>query len=130
MRKEATAVEVSNRKMRVGMWRERLKNDWAQKQTKCYSWLRNEPFSSFAAVARKDGSLTSNLQEIDELVREAWEPIVAKYKFTSEPPWEDFERRFGRYMQQHKMGLSDITGKLLREALAKQRENSAKGADG
>eukprot|EP00435_Cladocopium_sp_Y103_P021024 s395_g5.t1 len=115
---------------RVATWKDKLRHDWFQSRRKVFQWMRNEPFSSLSLLQRHDGSLTGNLQEIDQLVQSAWRAIFSKYADTPEPSWETFRARFGQYIRAAPFELSPITGEKLAAAAKKQSTHTAMGADG
>ena len=79
-------------------------------------------------VKREDGTVTGSWDEIDELVRKAWEPIVAKHK-GKEPDWAVFFERYKKYIKKHPMKLEELTGKRLKKATKKWKARNSAGAD-
>lgn len=73
-----TTVEVRFQKVtsqrhldRVTNWKERMRNELRQSRRKVLQWFRSEPFCSMSLMSRPNGSLTGNLEEIDEIVQTA-----------------------------------------------------------
>ena len=55
-----------------------------------YRWIREVEDRPLTGLARPDGTLTGNIEEMDELVRNARGPIMQKYLNTPEPDPELF----------------------------------------
>ena len=125
-----TSLMKKRQRERVAAWKEKMRHDWFQSRRQVFQWLRNEPFSSVSLIRRPDGTLTGNLQEIDQLVQDAWKPIFSKYANTPEPSWEAFRARFGTYIRTARQELTPITGEQLAAAIKKQSNYTAIGFDG
>eukprot|EP00973_Karenia_brevis_P079659 11053318-Karenia_brevis.AAC.1 len=65
---------------------------------------------------------------MDELLRQAWLPIFAKFSEKPEPAWTEFHERFRAQICFQEMAVSDITGDEL-QAVLKRMSGSA-GMDG
>ena len=81
-------------------------------------------------LARPAGTLTGNIKEMDELVRNAWGPIMQKYLNTPEPDPELFMQEYGRRTQYVHMTTTDLTGSVLVARLKKISSDTATGLDG
>ena len=66
-------------------------------------------------VKREGGTVTGSWDEIDELVRKAWEPIVAKHKGKA-PDRAVFLERYKKCVEKHRMKLEELTGERLKSA--------------
>lgn len=53
---------------------EKLWKDVCQTRRHTFAWLRNATFSSVTLLKEEDGTYTQNLEGIDAMVRQAWEP--------------------------------------------------------
>ena len=97
------------------------------------AWLSPKASTTTDAVTRPDGSLTANVEEMDAILTEAWDPILRMYNETDnpEPDFGPFMARFGDHVTKHPMELSDVTGDELRAVLMQKKKSSgACGIDG
>ena len=76
-------------------------------------------------VTRKDGTLTANAEEINDMLHEVWGPIFQMYAQDSHPEWETLSQRFGGYVAACPMRIQKLTGTHLRRTLGCMREGSA-----
>eukprot|EP00660_Eupelagonema_oceanica_P019607 gene19607-biopygen16350 len=82
-------------------------------------------------LRRPDGTYTGDAEEIDQLLRRAWDPVFRLYADSPEPRWEPFEARFGAYIKRCPMPeLPELTGDALRETLSRMAARQAGGMDG
>ena len=80
-------------------------------------------------LLRGDGSLTTTLAEVDELLRKEWLPIFRLYADSPPPKWEDFKARFGRHIPTIcPMERTDLTPARLRETLMKMKVDTSLGS--
>mmetsp|Transcript_69485 Transcript_69485/g.122662 ORF Transcript_69485/g.122662 Transcript_69485/m.122662 type:complete len:85 (+) Transcript_69485:229-483(+) len=54
-------------------------------------------------LARADGTLTSNIDEMDDLVRLTWRPIMQKYGEVAEPDEDKFTEKYGNHVRKAQM---------------------------
>ena len=96
------------------------------------TWLRATPQRAAETLSRPDGSLTANVEEMDRILQDAWNPILRLYSADSpEPEYKPFAEQYGRFIRQHPMETCDITGRELRDLLRKKKKkSSACGIDG
>ncbi|KAJ9457853.1 Retrovirus-related Pol polyprotein from type-1 retrotransposable element R2 [Diplonema papillatum] len=96
------------------------------------SMLRGGPGQAADAVRTADGRLTANVEEMDEVLQEAWDPILRMYgEGRPEPEYEAFRRAFEGFIPRRQMDLRDVTGRELRDVLNKRKKKTtACGVDG
>ncbi|KAJ9441380.1 Retrovirus-related Pol polyprotein from type-1 retrotransposable element R2 [Diplonema papillatum] len=84
------------------------------------------------AVRTADGRLTANVEEMDEVLQEAWDPILRMCgEGRPEPEYEAFRRAFEGFIPRRQMDLRDVTGSELRDVLNKRKKKTtACGVDG
>ncbi|KAJ9463405.1 Retrovirus-related Pol polyprotein from type-1 retrotransposable element R2, partial [Diplonema papillatum] len=94
--------------------------------------LRGGPGQAADAVRTADGRLTANVEEMDEVLQEAWDPILRMYgEGRPEPEYEVFRRAFEGFIPRRQMDLRDVTGRELRDVLNKRKKKTtACGVDG
>ena len=125
----ATQVQREDRE-RVQAWRAWLQAEWGTKPGAVYRWLKEEGFSPpVVFIARRDGTPTANVREMDELVRAAWGPINRKYAEGPEPCPETFVAKYGHLLHRVPMLAKQLTRPYLRRRLMAMRP-SAMGLDG
>ncbi|KAJ9463846.1 hypothetical protein DIPPA_25119 [Diplonema papillatum] len=70
--------------------------------------LRGGPGQAADAVRTADGRLTANVEEMDEVLQEAWDPILRMYgEGRPEPEYEVFRRAFEGFIPRRQMDLRD-----------------------
>ncbi|KAJ9452939.1 hypothetical protein DIPPA_11388 [Diplonema papillatum] len=90
------------------------------------SMLRGGPGQAADAVWTADGRLTANVEEMDEVLQEAWDPILHMYgEGRPEPEYEAFRRAFEGFIPRRQMDLRDVTGSELRDVLNKRKKRWA-----
>eukprot|EP00660_Eupelagonema_oceanica_P006267 gene6267-biopygen37885 len=105
--------------------RENDKKHPGQIHQRCNGKYRSQPF---ATLLRDDGSLTSNVEELDDALRAAWLPIFQRYSATvPEPSWEPFLDEYKEFIPRAPLDLTDITGDMLRETIKRLKKQSAAG---
>ena len=84
-----------------------------------------------AVLQRPDGTLTGQHQEMDAMLREAWDEVFCLYTALPEPSWEDFKARYQNYFPQvAPMVGGDLTPGILKGVLERMHSSSSGGADG
>eukprot|EP00660_Eupelagonema_oceanica_P009168 gene9168-1659_t len=111
--------QKQQRGYRIQQWRDRMReNDKKHPgriHQRCNGKFRSLPF---ATLLRDDGSLTSNVEELDDALRAAWLPIFQRYSTSSpEPSWEPFRDEYKEFFPRAPLDLTDITGDMLRETI-------------
>ena len=66
-------------------------------------------------IQKEDGTLTGNVPEMDLVIHQKWDPIMRQHADPTlpEPETEPFWRRFGKYVEHHKMECQPITAERL-----------------
>ena len=82
------------------------------------------------AVARRDGTLTANAQEMDAILQEEWKSVFQLYRECPEPEYDDFDAVFGKHVAKHNMDLLPLTGEDLDRVLQSKKKSGACGVDG
>ena len=77
------------------------------------------------------GRMTGNLEEMDELLRGSWMPIMRKYGDgrAEEPSVDAFMARYGKHIAYQEMMLEPITGNRLHRKFCTMKVTS-EGVDG
>ena len=126
----AKAQRAREDRERVRAWREWLDKAWSADQGAVYRWLGGEGFTPpVVFLTREDGTPTSDVAEMDALVRRDWAPINQKYEHAPEPCPEAFLRAYGRHIRRVPMHLQPLTGEKLCRRLRRMKP-SALGLDG
>ncbi|KAJ9442878.1 Retrovirus-related Pol polyprotein from type-1 retrotransposable element R2 [Diplonema papillatum] len=94
--------------------------------------LRGDTKPSADTLRADGGRLTASLDEMDDVLQQAWGPILRLYSpETPEPSYGDFAKAFGEHVQHRPMQVTDITGEELRTILReRKKKSSACGVDG
>ena len=119
---------------RAQEWREDVGTMWQKSPRELFSLLKDDSKQGVTMLLRSDGTLTSSLAEVDELLRKEWLPILQKYSpktAKSEPTWKDFQARFGSHVPQRCNGAVDpLTADILRATLGRMSNSASLGAGG
>ncbi|KAJ9439747.1 hypothetical protein DIPPA_29916 [Diplonema papillatum] len=128
LREETSRLGKEGSAARFTKYRDKL-NERADASRRCLTTIcagRAEP----SGVLRKGAGVTANVDEMDEVLNTAWDPILRKYKDGPEPEYEPFRDRFRDHIGPHMMEAGTITGEELRILLRKKPKKSASGVDG
>ncbi|KAJ9437063.1 hypothetical protein DIPPA_05013 [Diplonema papillatum] len=128
LREETSRLGKEGSAARFTKYRDKL-NERADASRRCLTTIcagRAEP----SGVLRKGAGVTANIDEMDEVLNTAWDPILRKYKDGPEPEYEPFRDRFRDHIGPHMMEAGTITGEELRILLRKKPKKSASGVDG
>ena len=91
--------------------------------------LKKTPGASLAVIARKDGSLTSDRNEILKEFTTTWEGIYTRLK--DDPPvFENFDSQFGQFIENEPTGDLCPSPEKLHQKASSARDASAPGMDG
>eukprot|EP00660_Eupelagonema_oceanica_P019441 gene19441-biopygen20255 len=112
-------------------FREWARDSWANEQGKIFAWCREEQKGRGATMLRQaDGTFSGNVDEMDQALHRAWDPIFRMYADKDEPDWGPFAERFGKYIREHPMECADLTGADLRAVLGRMGGRQAGGMEG
>ncbi|KAJ9456779.1 hypothetical protein DIPPA_13582 [Diplonema papillatum] len=128
LREETSRLGKEGSAARFTKYRDKL-NERADASRRCLTTIcagRAEP----SGVLRTGAGVTANVDEMDEALNTAWDPILRKYKDGPEPEYEPFRDRFQDHIGPHLMEAGTITGEELRILLRKKPKKSASGVDG
>ena len=115
---------------RTSAWKAWLVEEMSVRPGAVYRWLREEEFfPPVVFLARPDGTPTSNVEEMDELLQAAWGPINRKYAKAPEPDPAAFLARYGHHLRRVPMLHKPLTGGYLRKHL-RFMHPTALGLDG
>ena len=131
--KVSAQIEGLSGEQRAGRtirWQQWLQRAWISTPGQVYEWCRGQHNSSTLMVQAADGSLVADPMEIDEMVRQAWQPVMQMYVDKSQPSWEPFFERFGTYIRTSRMSSTELTGQRLQEQLKRMRSAQACGMEG
>ena len=119
---------------RQEQWKEHIGSRQGASVGEMHSLLKDHRQQNVTMLLRADGTLTSSLQEVDELLRAEWLPVFQKCcpaTAIPEPSWEAFKTRFGAHVPQHCDGRVDaLTPIILRETLGRMSNKTSLGAGG
>eukprot|EP00660_Eupelagonema_oceanica_P006904 gene6905-biopygen7513 len=131
MDKLYTTSERSCTAERIRRWRERTLDDYENAPRRIFDWCAKRTKQRVSTLLRADGSVTGNVTEMDDMIREAWGPILFKYAAPgSEPDWGAFRDEYARYIERHPMQLDTLTAADLRRTLNRMSPQQASGMDG
>ena len=134
--REATRWAVAQEQMNVqasrqAHWRSICRMDWSTNKGAVYKFLREEQGGGPPVLARRDGTLTGNVWEIHNLLREQWDPIFRQYATRAPPDPSEFFRNYGAFVPRAApMTHEPLCAESLRETLKRANTKSARGADG
>ena len=95
-----------------------------------FKWCKGETTTALGCLARSDGTMTGNVDEMDGLLHDAWMPIFQLYREVAEPAWDAFAERYGSYFKQAPMQVTAISGEELASLLSRMSGSSSRGAEG
>jgi len=108
-----------------------MQEDWRRGGTRTYQWCKGLQDEAASMLLKPDGSLTCDPREVDDLLHEAWMPILQEHANKGAPAWATFENEFGDCIASASpMTCRDLTGACLRKTLRRMANKSAPGADG
>ena len=83
-------------------------------------------------LARADGSLTGNIEEMLQHVHAAWMPVFRKYSGSPEPSASDFLEKYRRVLDPvvARFRVGPLTVEEVRVTLSRMSGDSASGVDG
>ena len=104
---------------------------WTTKPGQVYAWLKEERHTPVIMLEDGQGSMTGNVEEMDDLLRSSWMPIMRKYGDGrgKEPPVEEFMNRYRKHITYHAMEIEPITGARLHKKFCAMAVTS-EGVDG
>ena len=86
-------------KDRLHEWRSWMEKVWSSDEGAVYRWFKDESYAPpVTFLLRRDGTATSNLAEMDGLLRDAWRPINRTYATHPEPDPTPFLRQCGHHV--------------------------------
>ena len=101
-------------RQRVSAWKSRMDKAWKDSRREVYKWIKGNDDPALVMPARADGTLRSNIDEMDELVRLAWGSIMRKYGEVAEPDEDKFMDKYGKHVRKAQMEITELTGSNLR----------------
>ncbi len=127
----ARRLTADERSHRVGAWRQTMQEAYAKCPRRIFDWCAGRSRQQVTTIQRADGTVTGNIEEMDDTLRAAWAPIFQRYSDkVPEPAWEPFADRFAKYYQRHPLHLPRITGADLSRTLARMSAGQAGGMEG
>ncbi|KAJ9439789.1 Retrovirus-related Pol polyprotein from type-2 retrotransposable element R2DM [Diplonema papillatum] len=132
VRARSAQHNAAARQSRERQARQGLRERYATDRRSLVSMLRGDTKPSADTLRADGGRLTANLDEMDDVLQQAWGPILRLYSpETPEPSYDDFAKAFGEHVQHRPMQVTDITGEELRTILReRKKKSSACGVDG
>jgi len=119
------------RQGRLSAWKQWLDQAWGEKRIDVYKWCKGVAEERTSLVQRPDGTLTANVDEIDDLLSEAWLPIFRMYADKPPPDWNTFAERFGSFTPRGPvMDEAALDAQALRKTLSKMKSTGSCGMDG
>lgn len=130
---EIIARMARNRRQKtINRWRS-TRNGLAQRKPgSLFKGFRESESAPLTVLMRDDGSITGNVEEMDELLREAWLPIFAKHADGTipEPSAADFMQAYRNFIPNCPMTMGALTLKDLQTTIGKMCACGAGGLDG
>ena len=83
----------------IQAWKSWARGAWSQKQGDIYRWIRDHADAPLHMVRKGTGELTANIQEMDEVIREAWRPINMRYADRPEPSVTAFMNKYKQHIR-------------------------------
>eukprot|EP00973_Karenia_brevis_P027819 3833354-Karenia_brevis.AAC.1 len=80
-------------------------------------------------LQRPDGSVTANVEEIDNLLHDNWDQFFLAYANKAEPDWQTFYSRFRCAFERHDCQIGPLTGHDIAEAVSRMRSGSSCGME-
>ena len=80
-------------------------------------------------VRKGTGELTANIQEMDEVIREAWRPVNMRYADRPEPSVTAFMNRYRQHIRGSPMEARRLDAQTLQARARKMGEKTADGID-
>ena len=121
---------VAEDKCRVQAWRDSMDKAWTNQRREVYRWVKGKEDSALVMLAGADGTLATNVGEMDASVRVAWGPIMCKYAGKDEPDEDLFMARYGKHVKCTPMEVTDLTGANLRAHLKRMSPRTPTSVDG
>eukprot|EP01059_Diplonema_ambulator_P016454 TRINITY_DN27_c0_g1_i7.p1 TRINITY_DN27_c0_g1~~TRINITY_DN27_c0_g1_i7.p1 ORF type:complete len:1597 (+),score=259.00 TRINITY_DN27_c0_g1_i7:2453-7243(+) len=119
MEREATALaEIKNSFGKV------------RRSVTAFIWHGTSDKKAACAVKRDDGTSTANVNEMDDMLYRAWDPVFRKYKNKRQPRYAPFKRRYAKHIRRTVMTCPLLSGDMLREVLDRKSSRGACGVDG
>ena len=117
---------------RRAAWKTWTNLAWSTDKGAIYDLVREGEKRAVAVLARPDGSLTGDIEEMDLLLRKHWLPVFQRYSTTNpEPQWADFVAIFGAHIPRgSQLDLGPITPEALRDTIQRISGTTSTGADG
>ena len=113
-------------------WRPWIEETWTTSPAKVYQWIKEDKYTPTVLIQKEDGTLTGNVPEMDLVLHQKWDPIMRQHADPTlpEPETEPFWRRFGKYVEHHKMECQPITAERLCRQFKDMKRSRATGLDG
>ena len=80
-------------------------------------------------VRKQDGESTTNIAEMDNVIRAAWRPINRRYEASSEPSVQHFMQEYKQYIRHNAMTARVLTGTALLKRVTKMGVKTTTGPD-
>ena len=133
LKKRGFVLLEQRRRARIKEWRRTMKEHMKENPAKVFSFLRKATSSHTTFLKREDGTVTANLQEMDELLMDdrAWGGVFRMYDDSEEPAWTTFFDRFKEHIPEGTPCVCEpLTADDLRTTIGKMKRKKAAGLDG
>ena len=121
---------VALRRKRVREYENRKRAELRVDPTRAFEHIKPDRDPVLSVLRRPDGSFTGNLNEIDEMLREAWLPIFAKHtEANPEPDAKAFIDKYTDHIPVYEQYLNPISLDDLKSTIRKLKASGAAGLD-
>ena len=93
-----TLAQLEHRRSSIARWAVWMQHQWEHNPRRVYQWVKDSRRGGVAILSRPDGSITAEPKELDELLHQAWDPIMCKYQDTPEPSVEAFSHQYDPFL--------------------------------
>ena len=107
-------------------------DSWKETGAEVHKWLKNCAVSAPSIIAsHKDGTTTTNYNEVMQILFDAWMPIFKQYVPEQAPKWDPFHRRYKDIIDKlhSPLQLRDFNVADLRSLLQRMSPKRAGGLD-
>ena len=114
----------------LSRWRQKIQLDFKHHKRDTFRWF-NRPYRCSQPFLKRGASFTACPDEIDNLVRAVWAPIMQRGPTEPVPSWEVFLSHYGHLIPEVPVfQLAPLTALRLRKILGKMSSHSSSGLDG
>ena len=107
------------------------RQQWVAERGRVYALCKDEESKPLTMLQRQDGTFTSEVSEVDALLRGFWLQTFQLYTHIPAPTWEAFAAKYSAYFPKgERMRHRKLTPQDLREVLRRMNSGTSIGPDG